>query len=950
MKKKVFSIAALILAFCIALPVFASANKAIAVRNGDFERYSDEDRFPDAWSFHSYEAEARELVDNSVAVCEEDPERGGVAHIKVEADDDAALYQTLKVEPSTIYKLNCYIKTKGIENGRGANIGLREVIARTDGLFGDNDWTLVELVGKTGPFQEELIISCRVGNYGEEAHGEAWFDDFTIEKIESYDGDILPFYQGVTDSGEGSEEEESPVSILPILLISVGVIAAGVIAALAISARRKNGKASEENGKIPPIESYSKDKARKLTGMDEVRGMSFFNTREDMPGATDNKLHFKKKDWIFCLALTAVYAVISIVRLGTTSFPTNAWNGDAGDSVRIEFGRSVKLSDVWQNSGISYCDYTLTTDSGDQIAFQQNDRNEYGHMFRWTSLGKGSVSKAAATTGVTVTVNSGDSSRGKDPDAVINELVFFDDKGEKVECRANGPAMALIDEQDTVPDYPSYYTGMYFDELYHGRTALEHINNMKVYEWTHPPLGKLIIAIGISIFGMNPFGWRIMGVLFGIAMVPIMYCFGKRVLKRSELALFASFLFTFDFMHFTMARISTIDTYGVFFIMLMTYYMYQFVSMDIGDSSKKMLKPLALSGLFFGLGCASKWICIYTGAALAIMFFAKLIVMGVKSARLSHRNKYRDSNLVKKYWSKFGLLCSWCVIFFIIVPVVIYCASYCRYYTAQWKPERQRQIYNADPDQYDSVNDVRLGLGDAVETYVKGVIKNQNDMFSYHSQLKSDHSGASSWWMWLGDMRPTWFYKGGTGNPNGYVGSISAFGNPAVWILCNISVVVLIFILIIHRRRLTTEDFVLFACLASSLLPWVLVPRSTYAYHFYASVPFITLLAGRLIGYWEDVCRCKREMNGRKGYGPVSIVKYIWMALVLLMFVLFYPVISGMEVPATYAHALEWMPFYKIELQDTAGTVLKTYRIGWRFLDYEPREILPGHLITWLQK
>ncbi len=30
----------------------------------------------------------------------------------------------------------------------------------------------------------------------------------------------------------------------------------------------------------------------------------------------------------------------------------------------------------------------------------------------------------------------------------------------------------------------------YFDEIYHARTALEHIENVYPYEITHPPLGK----------------------------------------------------------------------------------------------------------------------------------------------------------------------------------------------------------------------------------------------------------------------------------------------------------------------------------------------------------------------------------------------------------------------------------------------------------------------------
>ena len=78
--------------------------------------------------------------------------------------------------------------------------------------------------------------------------------------------------------------------------------------------------------------------------------------------------------------------------------------------------------------------------------------------------------------------------------------------------------------------------GMYFDELYHGRTAYEHLHGIAPYENSHPPLGKIFIMLGIAIFGMNAFGWRIIGTLFGIAMVPIMYAFGKKLFRRSDYA------------------------------------------------------------------------------------------------------------------------------------------------------------------------------------------------------------------------------------------------------------------------------------------------------------------------------------------------------------------------------------------------------------------------------
>ena len=929
MKRFLCVLAALLVLVTTALPAVADGEKPVFSDSFDDVVGG----LPAGWSFHSYEAEYLDNYANASASVVEEEGRGSVVHITVNEDDDAALYREVAVEPSSFYRISCMVKTRGVENGNGANVALREIVAASDGVYGDSDWTRVELVGRTGPVQDYLVVSCRLGGYGMVSHGEAWFDDFTVEKLESADGNIVPFFDGSTQDDDGEAKAVNGGAAVPIIII-LGALA--VAAGVFFAVRGKRGKTEQNDGSkpLPSVESYTRDASRGLSGMDAIRGRSFFRVKGmGLPEKVDGKLRFSKLDWIFVVALTAVYAAVSLIRLGTLRFPTEAWSGNTGDSVRIEFGRSVKISEVWQNSGISYINYVLVTDTGEEIAMDQKNRTEYGNMFRWAKLSPGSVSGAQATTGLTLKVIGGDSGRRGDPDLVMNELVIFDENGEKLEVSVPESAAALFDEQDTVPAYASCYNGMYFDELYHGRTALEHINNQSVYEWTHPPLGKLFIALGILVFGMKPFGWRIAGALFAIAMVPIMYCFGKRLLKRSELALFSTFLFTFDFMHFTMARIATVDTFAVFFILLMTYFMYRFIEYDMADPTGPALKALALSGVFFGLGCASKWICMYTGAALAVLFFVKLIVMGVRSFRLDKTAEHKG--LKSKFLRRAVLYCCWCVIFFVAVPAVIYAASYCRYYTAQWKPAKQQEIYAASPDAYESVSDVKLSLGTAAETYVKGVIKNQKDMFNYHSGLKSDHSAASSWWMWLGNLRPTWFYAGGYGNPHGFVGTISAFGNPATWVGCTAATLVLAFVLLFRRRRLPLEAWFIFVCLGSSFLPWVLVPRSTYAYHFYASVPFICLAAGHLIGYWEDVNAYKKAEAGQKP-GFVPKLKYVWMGLALLFFIIFYPVISGMEVPRWYVAALQWVPFHKWQIQNEAGEVLKTYRIGWRFLDYEP--------------
>ena len=134
-----------------------------------------------------------------------------------------------------------------------------------------------------------------------------------------------------------------------------------------------------------------------------------------------------------------------------------------------------------------------------------------------------------------------------DSQASLLELVFLDAAGKPLMPENAADYPALFDETDLCPEAPSFRNGMYFDEIYHGRTAYEFLHGLTSYENTHPPMGKIFISLGVALFGMNPFGWRIVGTLFGIAMVPVLYLFAKRISGQTYSSALACVLFSFDF-------------------------------------------------------------------------------------------------------------------------------------------------------------------------------------------------------------------------------------------------------------------------------------------------------------------------------------------------------------------------------------------------------------------
>src|SRR4029077_14629199 len=59
-------------------------------------------------------------------------------------------------------------------------------------------------------------------------------------------------------------------------------------------------------------------------------------------------------------------------------------------------------------------------------------------------------------------------------------------------------ALAVLGTRGFRLDWPR---DMYFDEVYHARTAFELVAGGEPYEWTHPHLAKEVRALGILAFG-----------------------------------------------------------------------------------------------------------------------------------------------------------------------------------------------------------------------------------------------------------------------------------------------------------------------------------------------------------------------------------------------------------------------------------------------------------------
>ncbi len=573
------------------------------------------------------------------------------------------------------------------------------------------------------------------------------------------------------------------------------------------------------------------------------------------PAPSKKALPITWVDFVLMAAITLIYAVVAFTNLGYNKAPETEYIWKANETIALEFSEGetpATLCYYLRTEKELTCDWTH---SADGVNWSDSQSLAMKNVFTWGRLELG----AASTFSITNTSEDG----------LIGEFIFLDAEGEVVTPINANAYPELFDEADTLPETFDFLASAYFDEIYYHRTANEFIEGQPAYENTHPPLGKSLIALGALIFGTNPFGFRFMGTLFGVLMLPFMYLLGRNLTKSRVIGGMVSLCFAFDFMHFTQTRIATIDVFIVFFIILMYYFMERYLSLSFYDTSLgKTLLPLGACGIAFGLGISSKWTGFYAGAGLAILFFVSLYKRYQEYQYACQNPKgysggIAHSHIIECFVPNTLKTIGFCVIFFVVIPLAIYILSYIPF-----------RDYSQD------------GL-------LMRAWHNQFTMFNYHSKLEATHPYSSSWYEWPTMVRPVFYYSNKLGN--GMYQGISAFGNPAVWFTALPAAAYTFYLAIVKRKA--TAAFLSIGLLAQ-FLPWTLISRCTFLYHYFPTVPFLMLMIGYV------ALQLKNRLKPKVFYTLCAL----YTLTVIGLFILFYPVISGAPVSGEYVDTyLRWM-------------------------------------------
>ena len=402
-----------------------------------------------------------------------------------------------------------------------------------------------------------------------------------------------------------------------------------------------------------------------------------------------------------------------------------------------------------------------------------------------------------------------------------------------------------------------------------------------------PEIGKLLIAAGEWLFGLNPFGWRFASAVFGSLAILLICRIARRMTRSTLLGCIAGLLMSLDGLEFVLSRTGILDIFLMFFVLAA----FGCILID-RDVSRARLAELAArhpgrpggprlglrkwqlaAGVFLGLAVGTKW-----NAAWYILGFAALITAWDIGAR-------RAAGLTS--FVRGGLReARWLPVTFIAIPLGVYIASWSGWFATSTG-------YYRDYAQTHGVH--------------TPVISALYSLYEYHKEaltfgvgLRTPHPYQSQPWDWLLVTRPVAFYaQCYTGPatyqacPKGQVAweqEVLALGTPAIWWG---SMLALLFCLgwwLLHRDW--RAGAVLLGVLAG-WGPWFpLVTRTKFYYYALEFEPFLILSIVLCLGLILGPATASAL---RRATGALIVGAYV--LCVLLMFWYFYSILAGQVIP-----------------------------------------------------
>jgi dolichyl-phosphate-mannose--protein O-mannosyl transferase len=408
----------------------------------------------------------------------------------------------------------------------------------------------------------------------------------------------------------------------------------------------------------------------------------------------------------------------------------------------------------------------------------------------------------------------------------------------------------------------------------------------------HPPLGKMLMAVGEWLFGLTPLGWRVAPALAGTLAVLVMCRVARRMTRSTLLGCVAGLLLSLDGLEFVLSRTGILDIFLMFF----TLAAFGALLVDRDASRARLAEAVVLhrrdeagpalgirwwrvlAGFLIGVACASK-----QDAVWYIPAFIGLSVAWDAGAR-------RAAGLRQPWRGALTRDGKWLPLSLVLIPLLTYIASWSGWLLTSTGYYRD---YAASK-----------GVHTPVIAALYSLFEYHKEMIEFGVNLTTPHPYESQPWGWIVLSRPVaFFYQCYTGPtnyhvcPSGYTGpewsqEVLPLGNPAIWW---VSIPIMLFCLGWWLTRRDWRAGSALLCICAGWLPWFLfLSRTKFDYYSLEFLPYlilcITLCLGLIIGP-------ARASMRRRAIGTAIAGTYV--LAVVILFWYFYPILAGQVIPYT---------------------------------------------------
>ncbi len=446
----------------------------------------------------------------------------------------------------------------------------------------------------------------------------------------------------------------------------------------------------------------------------------------------------------------------------------------------------------------------------------------------------------------------------------------------------------------------SRFNTLVFDEIYYAKFGNNYLTQTLFFN-AHPPLSQYLIAIGIWIGSHLPFGQETVNDLAGStlstwsyrwfnaftgSLIPLMVgAIAYQLTHRHSYTLIATLLMATDGLFLVESRYALSNIYIVIFGLVAQL----FFILALNRRGNQRWGFLILSGISFGATIAVKW----NGLGFLLGIYILLISAGIIQRFTSPNH---DANLTPKSpWQQLTKLTPiQLLLSLVILPIIIYLWA--------WMPHLKLNPTPGLWQLHDQIINFHRSLGDGTDI----------------------HPYCSKWYTWPLMIRPIAYFFEKVENlqqidpslpttedlPLPVVYAVHGMGNPLLWWLTVVTLLLSIWVLLERigvwlttntqwqillglpdppitsgvRLLPVAEYWLLFYLCVNGLanwLPWSIVSRCTFIYHYMSTIGFAVLLLAWWIERWLHSSQYHLRIIGLSLIFSMIIALIFWLPIYL---------------------------------------------------------------------